>query len=870
MQNLIRSRYLVKLELHKNQILRYLTLIFFLSFFFPKQGISQGLLFNSNDKLIDERTSYNVFAKDQPAFYNSFLIDFDLSIVDPNSFGYIFSIKDKNTNTSYSLAYVNNAENSFQLKFNLDGVSNLLTIPLERKVLGARRWIGISIHFNAQKKEIEVSIDGTKYASKNYKFLNRIGPVIFFGKHKSVIDVPAMAIKNLVISERNNVYSFNFNESQGNNVYDTNGELYGKVDHPNWLINESYHWKQRFTAKYSDVSAISFDEKNQRFNIISSDSITFYSFRDNHIEKNKLNNASPVPLRLGTSFLDVEANRLYVYEVNDVLPGRSTMAWVDLDELSWNSQSLHELPQQRHHHNAIYFEEDKEFVIFGGFGNQRLTNEFNSYKLSEDEWEILNFAGDTISPRFFSGLVKTGKKEVLIFGGVGNETGDQSIGKTYYYDCYKVDFENKKIKKLWDIKQEANLASSRNMVLPQDSTSFYTLNYPEYIPSSALQLHQYNIKDGAFKILGDSIPIVSERIRTNANLYYNVETNELFCTVQEFDLNGANTVKIFSLANPPVSKTVINKFAVENSSSYFKTLLIIFIGVLLLALIVFLFAKKKKKQNRKKEQIKAVVTPNRSKTLRKELDRNAIWIYGDFKVFDGSAREITHLFSPKIKNLFILILINSWRKDPVGIHSKSIQNILWPEKPVDKVKNLKNVAINKLRKNIEGIDGLEIVYNQGLFSIAYNESFYCDFFTFENNLDVLRGETYSASVLDELDLITKKGRFMKSFDDFYFDKVKQDFEYNVLKVIPQQLKESYEAQDYERVVLFTNILSNLDSLNEIAFYYKIHTYLRLDLIVKAKKVYNSFIVEYKKVMDDDFPMTYQEVALEIPDDLIKS
>lgn len=839
------------------------------SLLFPWRGISQGLLFNSSDKLIAERTSYNVFAKKRPIFTNSFVIDFDLSIVKPNSFGYIFSVKDKNDDTSYSLAYINNDENSFQLKFNLDGVSNLLTIPLEKKTLGTRKWISVSIFFNNQEKQIEIRLNGKKYTSVGYTFKSNIQPEIYFGKHKSVIDVPAMALKNLTVKEGNKMFAFELNESQGSDVYDTNGNLYGEVTHPNWLINESYHWRHRLTTTSQQVSAISFDKKHQRFIIVNSDSISFYHFRNEQTEREKLKTSSPVPLRLGTSFLDSGTNKLYVYEVNDVLPDRSTIASVDLEKLTWTSQSLLELPQQRHHHNSIFKKEDNKLIIFGGFGNQRLTNEFNSYDLRNDQWKTLRFTGDTISPRFFSGLTKINKKEILVFGGVGNKTGDQSIGKTYYYDCYKVNLDEYTIIKLWGVKRDVSLASSRNMIVSQDSTAFYTLSYPEYIPSSSLQLHKYNIKDGTFKVLGDSIPLISERIRTNANLYHNNETNELFCTIQEFDLNGVNKIKIYSLANPPVSKDTINKYAGKNQKANIDTTLIILGALVAVILLLFIFLKQKKKQKNKLKQIKSLESPSNT-FIMEEQKNNAIWLFGDFKVFDKSKKDITYLFSPKIKNLFALLLLNSWKKDPVGIQSREIDNILWPEKPAQKVKNLKNVAINKLRKIIEDIDNLEVVYNQGHFSISFNDNFYCDFFNVIENLDLLNEDSNNNSVIEYLELVSKKGRFLKSIDDSYFDKNKHDFEYELLKVIPQLLKHFYEKKDYAQVVSLTNVICNLDSLNEIAFYYKIHAYLKLGIKEKAKKYYNSFIVEYKKIMGDDFPMTYGEVIVEIPNDLLKS
>ena len=58
------------------------------------------------------------------------------------------------------------------------------------------------------------------------------------------------------------------------------------------------------------------------------------------------------------------------------------------------------------------------------------------------------FKGDIITPRFFSGITQLDNQSLLLFGGQGNKTGEQSVGKTYYYDCYKVNLNTKKIIKL--------------------------------------------------------------------------------------------------------------------------------------------------------------------------------------------------------------------------------------------------------------------------------------------------------------------------------------------------------------------------------------------------------------------------------------
>jgi hypothetical protein len=522
-------------------------------------GLAQGIRFNSNDYLITNRTSYKVFAYNQPTFGSNFKIEFDLSIINPQSFGYILHIKDKNKPISYSVVYVNKNETSGEIKLNLDGVKTMITIPLNENLLGARKWIKLSLNFDSIEKKITFLINDKAFSSNGNEFSSQISPKIYFGKHENVIDVPLMAIKKLIITNKKDTYTFNFNESEGEDVFDSNGNRYGFVKHPNWLITESYNWKLRYSTSFNQVTSVTFDENKSRFIFQNSETLNFYNFNKEtnsfHSFKNKLG----VPMRLGTSFLDPVKNKLYVYELNDISPGKPTIVSIDLNTPEyWETNSSIALEQQRHHHNSFFDSKNNQFIIFGGFGNQRLTNDFNFYNIESDTWELLSFTGDTITPRYFSGLTKLGKQEFLLFGGQGNKTGDQSTGKTYYYDCYKINLANRKIKKLWNIKRgDVKMVSSRNLVVSKDSSSFYNLSYPEYIASTYLQLHEYSIKNGNYQTLGDSIPMVSERIRTNANLYFNKDTNQLFCTTQEFELDGSNKINIYSLNAPPISTEII-------------------------------------------------------------------------------------------------------------------------------------------------------------------------------------------------------------------------------------------------------------------------------------------------------------------------
>ena len=121
------------------------------------------------------------------------------------------------------------------------------------------------------------------------------------------------------------------------------------------------------------------------------------------------------------------------------------------------------------------------------------------------------------------------------------------------------------------------MVSSRGLVLNKDSTSFYNLSYSEFIPSTFLQLYEYSINDGSFKTLGDSIPIISEKIRSNANLYFNKSTNQFLCTTQEFEDDGSSKVNIYSLNGQPVSKENIYPVINKGSNNIIIYLIIVLI-----------------------------------------------------------------------------------------------------------------------------------------------------------------------------------------------------------------------------------------------------------------------------------------------------
>jgi two-component SAPR family response regulator len=358
----------------------------------------------------------------------------------------------------------------------------------------------------------------------------------------------------------------------------------------------------------------------------------------------------------------------------------------------------------------------------------------------------------------------------------------------------------------------------------------------------------------------------SEEILTNANLYSNKSTNQLFCTTQEFKDDGSSKINIYSLSAPPVSKEDIYSPKGKSNSNIVIILVILLVIVSLLLFIHFIIKKRKRKKDAIQVQVQKVL--KRDQDTNKEITiTNSVILFGSFKVINRYEKDISYLFSPKVRQLFLLLLFSSNQKNMIGVTSELIYTTIWPDSTSKKATNLKNVMISQLRNILKDIDGLELIYSNGRFFIEFEEAFYCDYFSFLTQLEAIRNDLFDENSLTQLTKIISPGKFLQSINDECFDKVKKDFEYEVLKRIPNQIKLLYTNKDYAPIIPLTEVLFNIDSLNETAFYYRIHTLLKMKMTFKAKKQFNYFIINYNKIMGDNFPYTYKDVMRQIPDNL---
>lgn len=562
-------------------------------------------------------------------------------------------------------------------------------------------------------------------------------------------------------------------------------------------------------------------------------------------------------LFLAGSFLDSGSERLYAYEVyTENGDSEPMIASLDLHTLGWRVESYSRLSMQLHHHCSYYDAVRKRYTIFGGFGNMYYSNKFYMFNAEEGRWNTLgSLSGDFLCPRYFSSAgYLDSNHSVYIFGGMGNESGDQVIGRCYFHDFYKVDLQEMRVQKLWDISEgQPNMVPAQDMVILNDSC-FYVLRYPESVSNSFLHLYRFSVEDGSCHILGDSIPIYSDKITTNARLYYNERQSRLFVTVQETSDDVSSKFSVYSLLFPPVS---LEKYTANNGGgNALHVWLVLVAAVVAVAGGSVWIVYKRHRNSGKGEDGKAVrqdkeQLPEASdvKVEKMAVDTgtvNSMYLFGDFSVFDRNGRNISYMFSLRIKQIFCLILRYS---DADGISSKQLSDLIWPDKPKDKVKNSRGVAINHLRKILKELDGIELVYEKGCFRFTLSSDFYCDYLRFmaivaENRIEECRQEFL---------YIVGRGKFVGFMDGPLFDGFKQDVECRLEVLVLQLMKEAFEAQDYAETVSLAEAEFNIDPVNETALSCCLKSLFILKHENAAIGTYQKFVAEYKKYTGEDYP-----------------
>jgi two-component SAPR family response regulator len=864
-------------NLKRIKICRSTAMLLICIFFSFQQSTAQGLRFNSNDSLINKRTSYNVFQQESPKFNKQLTIAFDLSLWDVEHFGYILNITDNNQN-SYSLTY-NHTTDQGNLYFNVDGKTNKLKIPLKKDLLVRRNWLAVRLELDLEKDQVDIKINNKHYKASGFGFKAPFLAKIVFGKNDHYTDVPEMAIRNLSVMDNIKTFDFPLDEWKGNSVHDKQGKVIGDVKNPNWLINESYSWRRMWQESFTSPVGLNFDSAKNNFLVYGQKSLLQYNVVTNELKSEPYSTPMPIKLLLGKNTLNQKENSLIAYELDPNHRSGASIARLNLVDRSWKVIGNAKLPEQRHHHNSFYNKQSDELYVFGGYGGFAYHKEFFKYNLQQDSWDKVEFSGDKITPRFFSAASPASKtNQVYIFGGYGNQSGNQVVGGVHYYDLYQVDLTTKQVTKRWSIKpKERAFVPANNLILSADGKYFYALCYPHEDAKTYLRLYRFSILNGHYEIVSDKIPVVSERIESDINLFFDKSSNQFICTIQEFTSPEHSNVQILTLSNPPVTEQMYRQGGIKQilAPSY-RMYVWLVLGLIILFTIVWLYIRWLKsplpiKEHMDKVPIKAetnttqYVSPapqvlsNAFHSIEKENNArenaNSIYLLGEFSVYDNQATNISAHFSPKLQQLFVLILLNS--KAGEGVTSKRISSYLWPEKELSNTKNIKGVTISNLRSILKDVNGIELTFLNDHYRFTINEQVYCDYFWVG---DFLKQDNTGSTILAEYLPAMLRGSLLPAMPAPWLDEFKTFFEQSILERLLPEVERAFSEDNLKLTVDLARVILKVDPFNDQALRFQLNAIRRLKGKDAASKYFQQFRVEYETSLGIQYPLSFEEVC----------
>lgn len=815
---------------------------------------SQGLTFLNSPDSIDRRTSFDVFTDNIPGFAHKMQIDFDIQIPRTEEVGYMMHIIDTESGYRYNVFYDGRGNDCIEL--NEESKKNIVKLPFDRKQLKNRKWSKFSLMFDFDKKSIYMSI-GEKNVTVTGVSLPESGtfrPKIVFGRCDYLIDVPSFTMRNLNIRGGKNFF-FPLLQGRGNIVYDDRGNKVGHVDNPYWAINDQYHWKKLTTLKSKLNAGACYDSKRHRLYYYNREQLVIYDVDHNKISTVKYANRCPVDINLGMGVMDDDAGRIYVYEVykHDKDSLEASVASLDISTMTWSTESTMQLSSQRHHHGSAKHLQSGKIFIFGGFGNMEYSDKIAAYDIAGHKWRETSLKGK-VEPRYFTSMgCDASGRNLYIFSGMGNESGQQSIGRRYFYDLNRVEYPSMKTSRLWSLEcgKDYSLVPVRSMVVLD--TCFVTLGYQEFMSNSQLHLMSFSISDGSHKILGDNIPIRSDKIATNANIYYDDRLCRYFVTVQEFSDDITSSLSLYSINAQPLTESEFE--AITKEPVDIPLFMAVSCSIMLLLEVAGTFIIWYRHRRRQ-------IIENNSKNHVDvaQVRPNAIYLFGGFMAFDRNGRDISYMFTNKLCELTILLL----SRGSEGLSSRILGTMLWGDKETDKIKNLRSVTINHLRKVLQEIDGVQLIYSEGYFRLMYDEHCYIDIHDMENVIEHNDIADTDISNKDDLSVdgvcdtkwcsatdyrllqILKRGKFLRNINSPNLDEFKAKIETYIMPVLVRRMEYTFSHNRFLQAIDYAEIIFYIDPYNMQAFRSKVKSLQQLGRTVDAYDFSRHFRSEYRK------------------------
>ena len=592
----------------------FFTLIFIFSF--TLVNAQDGLKFISNNQPKENRSQ--LIFEDKFNAKDSLVINFKFSIYNKLFIGDLLNIRNIKNNSTISLSYnfTYSEDNKPFINLNIKGIKNLVKIQIPENFIQYQKWIDVKLKIDYKLNQAELKFLNNTYSiSSLFEKNSSLEEIeILFGKNEFNEDIPAFNLKNLELKIDSSIVYFPFDEKQGTRVISSNGNFKGKIINPSWLIDDFNNWKLIKQVEFESNHTIAYDTENMQFILLGKDKRYNFDIVSRLLDKITLKKPSEFhSYTSGKAFIEPKTKNILVLQTGEPNPSqnkflnkklgiesinntkqsnnKNTYSIASFSSSTSNWQGLFYkdiLKNPLFHFNAYYENSSQNILIFGGYSDFKYLNRFLKYDSYSNSINEILMEGDNISPRFKSGMGSLNDSTLFLYGGEGNLSGDQSIGKIPFNDLYKIDLKNNSINLVWEKEYDsAHNSISKNLIFDETQEFFYCLADSE--EKGTISLKKVSVNDGNRVSLGRSINFDSSIIANEFNLFYEKKNNKLYAYTVEFTDNKLekNIISFYSIEMEPFSANSTMNEKVELSQSFMNSKWII-VGLIIILFIILI------------------------------------------------------------------------------------------------------------------------------------------------------------------------------------------------------------------------------------------------------------------------------------------
>jgi two-component SAPR family response regulator len=346
-------------------------------------------------------------------------------------------------------------------------------------------------------------------------------------------------------------------------------------------------------------------------------------------------------------------------------------------------------------------------------------------------------------------------------------------------------------------------------------------------------------------------------------LFYSPNRAKLFALLCRNFNAGNSEIYLFEISYPPISQANSKQeLPLSHKMSFIIIATIAGVVVLLGCVAAYLIKNKKKKRGK---NILSIVTESASeKTGHAGAERyfnrtkQCVSLLGGFNVMDKNGTNITSIFTPILKSLLLLVLLNS--NEDKGINSKKIDSLLWFDKDEKAARNNRNVSLNRLKILLENIGDVKLTNTGGFWKITFGADVFCDYYAaLEHLRNAKANPTTHHNLIPELLELLMFGPLLPYTHADWLDKFKSNYSNNAIDILGSlAMKKEYARNDDLRIQIADSIFL-FDSLNEEAVGIKCLILYNAGKKGLAKSAYDNFTKEYHLLLGENYKYSLNQV-----------